>query len=503
MNKLICFFYQNLLSKQLLYCLVIFLYSSPISAKDYNASFFGIESNGQTLNTTSIQKAIDYIHENGGGRLVFNVGRFLTGSIYLKSNVSLHLEEGAVIIGSLNPFDYKREGYWSAMIFAKDQENIGITGKGLIDGQGYLLAQNILSMIHKGVLKDGKSLDKDRPEEGLRPQIIFFKACKNIRVQGVTLMNSACWVQQYDQCLNLIIENITVDSKNYWNNDGIDIVDCDSVIVRNNYIDASDDGICLKSHVRNFICQNVLVENNTIRSSASGIKLGTYSFGGFKNIRIVNNTVFDTYRSAITIQAVDGGAIENILVDSLRSINTGNVIFLRLGERRTGKKASMKNILISNVYAEVPATKPDEGYNYEGPVEHMPRNISPASIVGLIDIPIEDVLFKNIEIHYPGGGNPLFAKVGLDKLNEVPELVDKYPEFSMFKELPAWGFYIRHAKNVSFENITITCKKEDYRTAIVLDDVHNGQFKKVKVDEPGQQKEVIFSNNSTNIQIKK
>ncbi|MBN2173701.1 MAG: glycoside hydrolase, partial [Bacteroidales bacterium] len=236
-------------------------------------------------------------------------------------------------------------------------------------------------------------------------------------------------------------------------------------------------------------------------TSANGIKFGTASNGGFKNITIINNTVFDTYRSAITFAAVDGGFVENIVVDSLRSINTGNVIFLRIGERKEGKKGRLENITISNVYAEVPATKPDAGYNYEGPVEDLPRNISPASIVGMPDVSIKNVTLRNVEIHYPGGGNPLYAKVGLDELDKVPELPANYPEFSMFKELPAWGFYIRHAEGIHFENVTLSCEKKDYRTAIVLDDVHNATFKSLKVEEPGNKKEPLFSKNSTKIEV--
>jgi len=472
--------------------------SLSVFSKDYKASFFGIESNGIALNTRSIQKAIDHIHENGGGRLVFDVGRFVTGTIYMKSNVTIHLEEGAILLGSLNPFDYDRNRYWTAMIFAYDQENIGITGKGVIDGRGYQVAQNVLSMIHKGIIKD-KDLKNDRPNEGLRPQNIYFKGCKNVTIQGIIIKNPASWNQQYEQCKNLLIENITVDSKNYWNNDGIDIVDCDSVMVRNNYIDASDDAICLKSHQADFLCQNVKIINNMIRSSASGIKFGTFSIGGFKNIEIINNTVFDTYRSAITFAAVDGGIIENIMVDSLRSLNTGNVIFLRIGERRPGKIGSMKNIRISNVYAEVPATKADAGYLYEGPVEDLPRNISPVSIVGLSDALIENIVLKNVEIHYPGGGNPRYAKVGLDELDKIPELRAEYPEFSMFKELPAWGFYIRHAKGIVFENVNLHCEKEDYRTPVVLDDVHGIIFKGLKVKEPGKKKKPVYSHNSSDV----
>ena len=471
--------------------------SFPLHSKDYNASMFGAKSNGTTLNTSSIQKGIDYISENGGGRLVFYVGRYLTGSIYLKSNVTIHLEEGAILVGSVNPFDYDRNFNWTALIFALDQENIGITGKGVIDGQGFQVATNLVDMIHKGVVKD--PLKYDRPNETIRPQNIYFRGCRNIVVRDINLRDPGSWNQQYDQCRNLVIDNITVDSKSYWNNDGVDIVDCDSVVVSNSYFDAADDGICLKSHSPDFVCQNVYIHNNTVRTSANGIKFGTVGHGGFRNVRIINNVVFDTYRSAITFAAVDGGFVENIVVDSLRSLNTGNVIFLRIGERRAGKKGRMNGVSISNVYAEVPATKPDAGYNYEGPVEDLPRNISPSSIVGMPDAMIENIALKNIEIHYPGGGNPHYAKVGLDELDKVPELGANYPEFSMFKELPAWGFYIRHARGITMENVKLVCGKKDYRTAVVLDDVHGATFSKLQVSEPGGRKESIFSHNSTEI----
>ncbi|MGD0340891.1 MAG: glycosyl hydrolase family 28 protein [Bacteroidales bacterium] len=478
---------------------ICLLTSASVTAKDYNASLFGIKSNGTTLNTTSIQKAIDYIHDNGGGRLVFYVGRYLTGTIYLKSNVVIQLEEGAILAGSVNPFDYQQNFNWTAMIFALDQQNIGITGKGVLDGQGFQVTGNLVDLIHKGVVSD--PLKNDRPRETIRPQNIYFRGCRNIRIEGITLKDPGSWNQQYDQCRNVTINGITVDSKSYWNNDGVDIVDCDTVSITNSYFDAADDGICLKSHSEDFICQNVFIHNNKVRTSANGIKFGTASLGGFRNIRIINNLVFDTFRSAITFAAVDGGIVENVVVDSLRSINTGNIIFLRIGERRAGKKGKMNNISISNVYAEVPATKPDAGYNYEGPVEDNPRNISPSSIAGMPDALIENVTLRNIEIHYPGGGNPNYAKVGLDELDKVPEMAASYPEFSMFKELPAWGFYIRHARGIVFENVVLYCAKKDYRTAIVLDDVHGIKFSSMKINEPGVVKNPVFSKNSTEVEI--
>jgi polygalacturonase len=486
---------------RLVLLLTFFVTSAHLNAKDYNASLFGIKSNGTTLNTNSIQKGIDYISENGGGRLVFYVGRYLTGTIHLKSNVTIHLEEGAILLGSVNPLDYEFMSNWTALIFAHDQSYIGITGKGVIDGQGFIVANNLVDLIHKGVIKD--PLKYDRPWEGRRPQNIYFKGCSYVTIEGICLKDPGSWNQQYDQCKNVVIDRITVNSKSYWNNDGIDIVDCDSVSITNSYFDAADDGICLKSHSPDFICKNVYIHNNTIRTSASGIKFGTASYGGFSNIRIIKNLVFDTYRSAITFAAVDGGLVEDVIVDSLRSINTGNVIFLRIGERRAGEKGKISNISISNVYAEVPSDKPDSGYNYEGPVEDMPRNISPSSIVGMPDAIIENITLKNIEIRYPGGGNPLYAKIGLNELDKVPEMAASYPEFSMFKELPAWGFYVRHAKNVVFDNVILTCEKKDYRRAIVLDDVAGAKFENLKVNEPEKKKEPLFSYRSTGIVINK
>jgi polygalacturonase len=481
------------------------LFSMQSTAKDFRVSDFGAMADGITLNTCTIQKAIDFIHENGGGRLIFEAGNYLTGSIYLKSNVTLQLNYGATLLGSTNPWDYikDRKIGWMSMIFAVNQENIGITGKGTINGRGFITANNMVAYIHRGIYTDPLKLD--RPNETNRPQNIYFRECKNVTVTGITLRDPASWNQTYDQCKKLYVADIYVDSKSYWNNDGIDVVDCDSVEIRNCYFDAADDVICFKSHDAKSICQNVVVDNCVGRSSANGLKFGTVSRGGFRNFKITNLTIFDTFRSAITFAAVDGGEIENIVVDGVRSINTGNVIYLRIGDRWSqGKKPFMKDIYISNVYAEVPYGKPDAGYNYEGPVEDLPRNISPASIVGLPDYKIQNVKLKNIEIVYPGAGNPLYAKRGLTpaELDSIPEMRTAYPEFSQFKELPAWGFYIRHAEGIEFENVTLTARKRDYRPAIVIDGVTRATFKGIKFNEPESEgKQQIFQYKSEGVNI--
>jgi len=483
----------------------LLFFTLSLYAKDYKASDFGAKADGITLNTCSIQKAIDYISENGGGRLVFEAGNYLTGSIYLKSNVTIQLNYGATLLGSTNPFDYIKDKYigWMSMIFSVKQENIGITGQGTINGRGFITANNMVNYIHRGIYTDPLKLD--RPNETNRPQNVYFRECKNVTITDITLKDPASWNQTYDQCKNLYVDNIKVDSKSYWNNDGIDVVDCDGVVIKNSYFDAADDVICFKSHDAKSICQNVVVSNCVGRSSANGLKFGTVSRGGFRNFKVTNLTIYYTFRSAITFAAVDGGIIENIVVDSVRSINTGNVIYLRIGDRWSqGKKPGMNGITISNVYAEVPFTKPDAGYNYEGPVEDLPRNISPASIVGLPEYRIQNVKLKNIEIVYPGAGNPLYAKRGLTpaELDSIPEMRTAYPEFSQFKELPAWGIYIRHADGIEFENVTFTALKKDYRPGVVMDDVKGASLKGTKFNEPGSEgKKQIFQYKSEKVTI--
>ena len=481
--------------------ILIFLASAlivvSVSAQEkiHQASSFGIKSDGVTLNTRSIQAAIDYIGSHGGGVLEISVGRYLTGSIHLKSNVELRLLEGAVLVGSTNPYDYDMvEGNYG-LLLAKGQKNISVKGKGVIDGRGFDCALNFLNQVHLGFLDDTTKYDRVTK----RPKLIYFRECENVVIEGINLRNSAEWTLVTDQCENLTISGILMDSKNYWNNDGLDIVDCRHVLIKDSFIDASDDAICFKSHSAEHLCEDIEVRNCVARSSASGFKFGTVSRGGFKNIRIINNKVYDTHRSAITIQSVDGGEIENILVDNLEAVNTSNAIYLCTGIRwNNGKMGYLRNITLSNIKVEVPLGKADAGYSYEGPIEDLPRNTSPSGIVGIPDIPIENVILKNVEIIYPGGGNKNYAYRGTspEELDSIPEMIDVYPEFSQFKELPSWGLFIRHAKGITLDNVRLVAEAKDYRPAIVADDVQGVEIKNLKTEEPGSKtkKQVVKRN---------
>ncbi|WP_316823912.1 glycoside hydrolase family 28 protein [Pedobacter miscanthi] len=464
-----------------------------VSAKDYDASFFGIQSGGIVLNTRSIQFGINYISENGGGRLVFPPGKYLTGCIHFKSNVTLHLNKGAVLLGSTNPFDYDRQNTpfdhnfqtSLALILGLNQHNIGITGSGEIDGQGKELAAAVGEMVKKGLIKD-RSVS--RPDEDNRPMIINLFGCEGVTVKNVTLKNSACWVECYNKCRNVNIDSIRVESRAFWNNDGIDIVDCTDFKVSNSYFNSSDDGICLKSLDPDAANQNILIENNSMTTDASGIKFGTASLGGFKNIRILNNKIFDTNRSAIALEAVDGAVIDHIEVNGLQGRNIGNAIFLRAGARKGKRKGTLQNVSIQNVDVEIRREK--------NPLKEMPGIV----IGGMPDQIITNVKLKNIVIKSSGGADKASAKISIDNLKDIPEKADSYPEYNMFGDLPSWGVFIRHARNIQVEGLSIAIGKADFRTPIVLDDTHQLSFKKLIVKEP-QSKKKIFTANSSEIKL--
>lgn len=462
---------------------IFFITTSFLPAKDYNILDYGAAPDGKTMNTTAIQSAIDMAAKKGKGRVVIPEGIFLTGSIILKSGVELHLQKNAVLQGSTNPDDYSKLNRWKAVIMADGQSNISITGIGQIDGQGRRLALNIDSLFYIGQLDSAQyDFAHMRPKEPMRPQLIEFVNCKNIQVRNVSLSSAACWVQTYQSCENVLLDSVHVISDAYWNNDGIDIVDCHHVRITNCDINVADDGICLKSVSADQFCDSIYVANCVIRSSASAIKFGTVSHGGFRNVTIEQIKIHDTFRSAVAIECVDGGTLENVLVNGVEALNTGNAIFIRLGDRSKTRDAGiLRNITIKNIKVEVAFERSDYAYEIRGPELPFFHNTFPSSITGIPGHEVENVTLENIEIHYPGRGNNGLANMPLSRLDKVPEQVAEYPEFSMFGELPAWGFYVRHVEGLMMKNIKLSIDAPDYRPSLVFDNVREVTMQTLKI----------------------
>ncbi len=424
----------------------------------FDVRSFGARGNGQTLETKAIQKAIDACAATGG-TVVFPPGRYLTGTIYLKSNVTLRVEKGATILGSPNLEDYPvndpdyiffRKGILKrALIYAAHQENIAIEGAGTIDGQG---ANFILPDNFKG------------NSYSVRPYLIWMTRCKNVRTEGVRLRNSAFWMQHYLACDQVYIHNIDIFNHSNKNNDMIDIDDCHDVIISDVRGDSDDDGITLKSTSGRGV-ENVTITNCLLSSHCNAIKCGTESTAGFKHITISNCVVRPSKQktviygkpagiSGISLEMVDGGTIDGISISNVIITGPEVPLFVRLGNRGRKYKQDQpqpetgmaKNISLSHITA----------YS-AGPTG--------SSFTGLPGHPVENLSLSHIRLYYTGGGT------AQDATREVPEKEKKYPEATMFGNLNAYGMYFRHVENLNLEDAGCYTTKPDMRPPLWLEDV--------------------------------
>ena len=453
----------------------------------FNVRRYGAAGDGVKPDTTALQQAIDAAADAGGGTVIFPPGRYLSGSLDLKSHVTLQLDEGATLLGSPHRPDYRKVNF-HGLLLADQQHDIVICGKGVIDGQGTLLAADTERLFKAGELPNAK--------EGQRPVLINFRGCTNVIVRDITLKDSACWVEDYHDCDHLTVENITVRSIAAWNNDGIDIDGCAHVAVRGCDIDSEDDGICLKSGDK--ACDDVLVENCRVRSSCNALKFGTSSVVGFKNVTCRNLEIYDTYSSAIALEIVDGGQMENVQISHIKITDSNNPIFVRLGHRNTnGAIGSLHGVTLSDITAEIPNRRPEEMTKFPGVntwKKHGRPTLVTASVTGLPEHPVQDVTLQNITIVYGGIGSvPQPEHLRLDSLAKVPECTKNYPESRMFGILPAWGFYCRHAEGIKFDNVTLRVQDKDYRPALVCDDMRNLELNGFHVESAGSEPVIVLN----------
>jgi len=471
---------KNLLSNKITLLFILLIISiTTFAQKVVVATDMNIVGDGQTLNTKAIQKAIDYCHaRKKGGCLVFPKGKYLTGTIVLKSNVTIKIEKDAYILGSVNPYDYYsleevkgKDNSALALIVASHANNINLVGEGIIDGNGRELALNIDSLHHIGERVDQNYIERlNRPNETMRPKLFFISNCENILVEGLQLKNSACWGLSFDLCKNLTLKYLNLENRAYWNNDGIDVTDSKKVLISNCFINSADDGICLKSYHVGSYNDDVKISDCEIISSASAVKFGTASWGGFKNIVVRNIKVKDTFRSAIAIECVDGGDVDNVLVENIHAENTGNALFIRLGHRYNEKPGTLKNVTIRNMYVDIPFGRPDVNYDMRGPSLSFFHNPIPSSITGIPGHYVENVTLENIEVFAPGRASKGMAYIPSYKISQIPENISKYPEFSMFGELPAYGIFVRHVKGLKMNNVQYKIKAHDFRPPYIFID---------------------------------
>lgn len=422
----------------------------------------GAKGDGTAMDTVAIQAAIDACHAAGGGRVYLHNGRFRAGTLQLKSNVILHIEAGATLVGSAQVDDYpsapsRHPSYTGEFVtgkmflHAEDAHHIGVEGRGTVDGSGDAWSEGPYGS----------------PSFHSRPRLLHFVACENVQIRGVTFRNSGSWTLSFLNCRDLVLDGFRIESRENpdiekprfadakgRNNDGVDLTDCQQVRMANCFINSGDDAIVLKSFSPDGACRDITIANCVVSSNASGIKLGTESAGAFEDIVVQNCTVFDTRCEGLAVLTVDGARIERVSFSNivLRNIK-GDAILVRLGARNrtyrqdaVAKQGSLKDVMFSRIQGS------------------RISNLGNA-IAGIPGQPIENVVLRDINLEFTGGGT------AEDANRSVPENVGGYPGVRLFGTLPAYGFFVRHATSVVLKNIRLSFATDDHRPAVVCEDV--------------------------------
>ena len=436
----------------------------------YDVRDFGAKGDGKALDHMAINKAIEAATKDGGGQVVLTAGTYLCGSIRLKSNVDLHLMAGAKILAApaeMKAYDesevfggpeYQDGGhtyFHNSLIWAEGQQNISITGHGMIDGEGLTKHDT-----EKAGNVQGGSI-------GTGDKAIALKLCRNVTIQDITIYRGGHFAIITTGCDIGTIDNVTIDT----NRDGIDIDCCKYFTVSNTKVNTpNDDAIVLKSSYalkRPVLCEHILITNCIVTGYKLGtflsgeyipekvnwvcgrIKLGTESNGGYRNITISNCTCM--WSSGLAFEEVDQGRMENITVSNISLSHVHHYpIYITTGCRNRGPKevtrmSSARDIYINNVIA-------DDCDSLAGII-----------ITGMEGEPIRNVSLTNIRIQYRGGGRKVTIPYREQGTN--------YPEPRWAGPTPAYGLFARHVDGLHLQNVNFELLRPDERPDVIFEDV--------------------------------
>ena len=394
-----------------------------------------------------LQAKIDEAHAKGGGTVVVPPGRWEIPAISLKSGVRLHLPKDAVLLGSTNRVDYP-EVKFRSLIRAEGASNVSITGEGLIDGRG------------------GQVVKSGCPP----PQLVNFIACTNVLVEGVSFRNAGSWMLQLRNSFDVTVRNANLYNHEALCNDGIDVASS-RVLIEGCTIDTGDDAVVLKTFAPDHVVEDVTVRNCRLATGCNAFKIGTESLGIVRRVKVSNCRISPPSdlliwkrrihvpglvgklvgSSAIAIESVDGGCVEDIEVRDISGEGVQTPVFVRLGRRREsrrGEPGCLRRVLIENV-------------------ELKAGSRIACSITGVKGLRPKDIVLRNVRLLQRGGGQER------DVCVPVPEKENAYPENRMFDflSLPAYGFYIRHADGVAFENVIASYEgAREERPAVFVED---------------------------------
>ncbi len=461
-----------------------------MSEKIFNVLDFGAKANGVDSDTAAVRAAIDACHEAGGGKVFFPKKQYVLATIFLKDNVHIEFEEGAIILGDLDFYSYEQQEYVPepycnyqdashtyfnlAMFLGRNAKNIAITGKARIN------------------MRSVWDLDRVRGVSGASrgPKCISLCECDDVLISDLTVENATDLAIYFAACNNVDIHGIKmwvyIDGISPDNSKNVKIYDCD--------IESGDDAIVFKSTYnlgRIDICKNIEVRNCRLTSRCNAIKFGTETFGGFEDILIEDIEMRNIRISGIAIESVDGAIIDGVTVRNVNMENVNAPIFIHLSKRNIGPAdreiGSIRNVTLENINADGPyepymvapwsRTCPVRVYPwiyYESDKKvddqelsgrYMPWQFT-SNCCGVREKPLENITLRNINLKLAGG-----VKEYNKNVYDVPP---EYPEVMCYgRILPAKGIYFRYINGLTLENIKVDTYYPDAReNDVVLEHVN-------------------------------
>ena len=436
-----------------------------------NIQQFGARGNRITNNTIPIQRAIDKVGELGGGTVLFPAGTYLTGAISLKSNVTLYLEAGAVLLGSTSFADYpilqsrwegKTRETFAPLIGGDSLENVSIMGRGTIDGQGEVFWTAF----------------KNKELEYPRPKCISFSNCRNIHIEGITIRNSPSWTIHPAFCENVVIRAVTImNPADSPNTDGINPESCKGVHISDCFISVGDDCIALKAGVEDEAqdlwkaCEDIAITNCIMERGHGGIVFGSETTGGIRNV-VVSNCIFRGTDRGIRLKTRRGrgGGIESIrvsncLMESVLSSFTVNMFYGcgAWGNPTVFNKEALPITTWTPLIRDVHITG----------ITARKVKLAAAFLYGLPEQPVRDVSLTDwaveMDTEHEDGGEVEMAE-GLPRLIRA-------------------GVYVKHVRDLFISNFHLTHVKDD---PFYFEDVEGGELHNLR-SYPSRPGKPVFS----------
>lgn len=457
-----------------------YLYSPAEIVGDtfYISSFGASIDNNFIDNATGIQDAIDAAFINGGGTVVVDGGKYKTGKIKLKSNVTLRINQGSTLEcitfdenKTLNESDRFDE---LGFISAENSDNITIEGPGKISGNGETYVNEAKDNspflpldtfnLKTYIVEHRKRIMFGKEHEFKRAILLGMKNCTNVTIRNIELYEAATWTARLEGTTNLLIEDVVINNNiRVANTDGFDIEGGTNITIRHCFIAAGDDAICIKtSSSETPPLDGMLVENCEVMSLANCFKIGTATWNDVSNV-IVRNCFFFMSGvaggySGIAIEATDGGNISNITVDNIvmESITAPFVIWL--GYRHMS--SSLKNITISNITATgCDIASAITGYKKIGETKYV-ENVTLKNITVAYREANEKInTFKNTQGAYQGIAN----MKGYPEITRVSHIPLASPSSSGYFDLPVYGLFARYVDGLNVENFVVIPRSQNKR----------------------------------------